>query len=64
MCVSVAVSFTASSSWPAVTVTLCAVDQVAAVNVRLDLSRDRSVPDTPPIVTVTGAVGAEPSFTV
>ena len=64
MCVSVAVSSVASSSSPALTVTVCAVPQSDVVNVRLDVFNVRSVPETPVTATVTVAVGSDDSATV
>ena len=64
MWVRVALSCVASESPPADTVTICAVSQFDVVNVRLLLLSDRSVPDVPPIDTVTSAVGSVASFTV
>ena len=64
MCVSVAVSSTASSSWPAVTSTGCAVFQLVLLNVSVFSTTLRSVPAVPPTVTVTGPVGCVASFTV
>ena len=57
-------SVAVSSSSPAVTVTVCAVFQVAVVNSRLVVSSDKSVPEWPEIATVTVPVGAVASFTV
>ena len=60
-------SFDASSSWPAETVTVCAALQRSApvgLNVRLVPSSERSVPDVPVIATVTAADGLDASFTV
>ena len=61
---SVTASLPASSSWPAVTVTVCAVLQFDVVNVSEVLSSVRSVPSWPDTVTVTSAVGCEFSATV
>ena len=64
MCVSVSSSSAVSSSWPAVTVTVCAVDQFVVVKVRLVSPSVRSVPEWPVIVTVTWPVGCVASATV
>ena len=57
-------SCVASSSRAAETLTVCTMSQFEVVNVRLVLFTVRSVPDVPPIDTVTSAVGSVPSFTV
>ena len=59
-----ALSCVASESRAARTVTPCSVFQFTVVNVRLVSSSDRSVPDVPPIETVTSALGSVASFTV
>ena len=59
-----AVSGSPSSSSPASTVTVCAVCQLASVNVRLPGLTLRSVPVVPPTLTVTDSVGSESSTTV
>ena len=65
MCVMLtAVSSIASSSCSAVTVTVCAVSQLPDVNVSVVLSRVRSVPVTPPRVTVTSPTGSVSRTTV
>ena len=58
---SVTSSFTASSSWSAETITVCAVFQFAVVKVRLAVLSDRSVPACPVMVTVTVSVGSDES---
>ena len=63
-CDNVAVSLSASSSWSASTVTVCAVFQVEVVNVRLSVSKVRSVPEWPAMATVTVLLGLVASFTV
>ena len=57
-------SSTASASCPAVTVTVCAVAQLPDVKVSVVLSRVRSVPVTPPRVTVTLPTGSVSRATV
>ena len=57
-------SSTASASWLAATDTVCAVSQLPEVNVRVVLSRVRSVPVTPPMVTVTLPAGSVSRTTV
>ena len=69
MCVRVSDSSSALPSWPAFTVTICAVFQldVEKVSVLLLLSvapeMERSVPLCPPMVTVTVSEGWVDSFT-
>ena len=57
-------SSAASSSCPAVTVTVCAVFQLPVVKESVVLSRVRSVPVTPPMVTVTSPAGSVSRTTV
>ena len=57
MCASVAVSSEASSSWPALAVTVCSSFQSAGLNVSESLSSVRSVSAWPEIDTVTFAAG-------
>ena len=56
-------SFAASASWPAVTVTVCAVPQLPVVNVRLDEDTVTSGLSEL-MLTVTCPVGCVFSFTV
>ena len=64
MCVGVAVSADPSSSWPALTVTICAVFQLSTVKVSVVLSSVRSVPSCPEMVTMTVSEGCVASLTV
>ena len=57
MCVRVAVSSIASSSWAAVTVTVWAVFQFVVVNLGPESLRVRSVPVTPATATSTSPFG-------
>ena len=63
-------SSSALSSSPAFTVTVCAVSQFDAVKVSVLVllsvvpEMDRSVPECPPMVTVTVSEGCVDSFTV
>ena len=63
-------SSSALASSPAFTVTVCAVDQFDAVKVSVLVllsvvpEMDRSVPECPPMVTVTAPLGCAVSFTV
>ena len=61
--VRVALSCIASSSAVAETVTVCRVFQFWSVKVRLDLSRARSVPVMPPMMTVTSPAGTASNST-
>ena len=56
-------SFAASASWPAETVTVCSALQVVVVNVRLDGDTLTSMLSEP-MATVTSPVGSVFSFTV
>ena len=69
MWVNVAVSLAASSSWPALTVTVCAVAQSFTVKVSVSLfsvgpDRLRSVSEWPAMETDTLSEGLVASFTV
>ena len=64
MWASIAVSLARSSSWAAVTVTVCAVDQLPVVNVNTAGLTVTPLPPGGAIDTVTAALGWAVSFTV